>query len=427
MRSMKFPLVSGVSGDIYASETERLRLEFSGGRVRRIAARESRTDYRVFSGGGVGFVSAEGAVAPRLAMLRSKELAPLCPCPKVELPGPLIQKDNTLLPETQDLTLEELEGLTQRLAAEGERLAGRTVTAAITVVKSQSTLVNSSDLRYQRRWGAVLASVSVSGASAGDAAAVWTMNDRLDDRNLGGLLAELEARLRMPSRRVPVPDDFRVPVLVRPGALRVLLSPLVMTLNGSVISENMGPFSKKDLGRRVLSPKISIYDDPSTVAAFQRRSLDDEGVCTQQLELVREGHLVGYYTDLLSASRLGMPPSGNGLRESPGMPPAPGLHALRVLRGGARDDELLVAAEEVLVLEELVMVPSIPGLESGFVAGLKRGSLFKRGKPVGWVSGTLEIPYFSTLNSLIAMGTEEAQTEGGSCLPSALFGAMRLT
>ncbi|MBW1917377.1 MAG: TldD/PmbA family protein [Deltaproteobacteria bacterium] len=70
------------------------------------------------------------------------------------------------------------------------------------------------------------------------------------------------------------------------------------------------------LGQKVASPLVNLYDSPVLPGQAGSFFFDHEGQLASATQIIREGILVRPITDLNSASRLGLPRTANGRRES---------------------------------------------------------------------------------------------------------------
>ncbi len=70
------------------------------------------------------------------------------------------------------------------------------------------------------------------------------------------------------------------------------------------------------VGRRVGSDVVTIMDDPTVPGAYGSYFMDDEGQLATPTTIVRDGIFLRGISDLYSATRLGIPRSANGRRES---------------------------------------------------------------------------------------------------------------
>ena len=86
-------------------------------------------------------------------------------------------------------------------------------------------------------------------------------------------------------------------------------------LEGDNIARETGVFVGK-LGQKVASDKFTMVDDGTLPCFRGTTDYDDEGTQMKRNVLIRDGVLVKYMTDILSAKQIGMERTGNGRRES---------------------------------------------------------------------------------------------------------------
>ncbi len=134
------------------------------------------------------------------------------------------------------------------------------------------------------------------------------------------------------------------------GTFTVIMDP---KLTGTFIHEAFGHASEADavvakasvlegrMGEQVAAPCVTIVDDGSLRSSFGYYPYDDEGTPSQCTTIVEKGVLTGYLTDLESASRLNMKPSGNGRSQSSQHLPQVRMSAT-LLRPGDYDEEELI-------------------------------------------------------------------------------------
>lgn len=115
---------------------------------------------------------------------------------------------------------------------------------------------------------------------------------------------------------VPVIDDLETgeyTIGLAPRAAAALaagLDRLVAELSGGPAATPLPP----------LSPLLNLTDDPLADGRCGSRPIDDDGVVTRRVALVREGRVVGWRCDLQTGEALGMPSTGHGARR-PFSPP----------------------------------------------------------------------------------------------------------
>lgn len=86
-------------------------------------------------------------------------------------------------------------------------------------------------------------------------------------------------------------------------------------LEGDNIARETGVFVGK-LGQQVAGPKFTMVDDGSLPCFRGTTNWDDEGTPMKRNVLIRDGKLVKYMTDILSAKQIKAERTGNGRRES---------------------------------------------------------------------------------------------------------------
>jgi PmbA protein len=204
---------------------------------------------------------------------------------------------------------------------------------------------------------------------------------RLSDADLPSL-TELEQlvgmvrqRLGWAERGVPA-GRGGLRVLFLPSALPVLLEPLEQALSGKAALLGASSLAQRR-GARPYSDLVSVSDDPLIDGRPGSRPIDDEGVPSRMLTLVREGTIEGLVYDLETASRVGATPTGHGRRATYGKP-QPAYSNVIVEPGTASWEELLAALGDGIVLERV----GHPG------PGNRVGGTFARPATLAWgVSG----------------------------------------
>ncbi|MCA1662625.1 MAG: metalloprotease TldD [Novosphingobium sp.] len=131
-------------------------------------------------------------------------------------------------------------------------------------------------------------------------------------------------------------------VLLGPGWPGVLLHEAVgHGLEGDFNRKGTSAFSGR-IGQRVAAPGVTVIDDGSISGRRGSLSIDDEGTPSQENVLIEDGILKGYIHDRLNARLMGVPPTGNGRRESYAHPPMPRM-TNTFMRGGADDPAELLS------------------------------------------------------------------------------------
>jgi TldD protein len=146
------------------------------------------------------------------------------------------------------------------------------------------------------------------------------------------------------------------------GRMPVVLS---SEAGGTMVHEAIGHGLEADLARRGLSvyrdrlgervgtPLVSIADDATLPGKRGSFGMDDEGTPGGRTLLVESGILKGYLHDRLSAFRDGVPPTGNGRRESYRHRPIPRMTNTLILPGDTPPEEVLSGADRGLLVVKM--------------------------------------------------------------------------
>jgi TldD protein len=127
-------------------------------------------------------------------------------------------------------------------------------------------------------------------------------------------------------------------VVLGPGWPGILLHEAIgHGLEGDFNRKGTSAFAGR-LGQKVASELVTVMDDGTLPNRRGSLNVDDEGTPTSRTLLIERGVLRGYMQDKLNARLMGMPPTGNGRRESYAHPPMPRMTNTFMLAG--EDDPL---------------------------------------------------------------------------------------
>lgn len=155
-----------------------------------------------------------------------------------------------------------------------------------------------------------------------------------------GRYAAERALARLGARRV---KTTRVPVLFEAPLAIGLIGHFVQAASGGSLYRKSS-FLLDSLGKQIFSPLISISERPHLPRAMGSGMFDDDGVATQDREIVQDGVLNGYFLSTYSARKLGMQTTGN----------AGGSHNLIVRPGTRSLVDMIGSIKRGLLVTELL-------------------------------------------------------------------------
>lgn len=139
-----------------------------------------------------------------------------------------------------------------------------------------------------------------------------------------------------------------MPVVLGPGWPGVLLHEAVgHGLEGDFNRKGSSAFTGR-LGEQVASILCTIVDDGTLASRRGSMNIDDEGTPSQYTVLIENGVLQGYMQDKLNARLMGMPPTGNGRRESYAHLPMPRMTNTYMLPGPHDPAEIIASVDRGL-------------------------------------------------------------------------------
>ena len=159
--------------------------------------------------------------------------------------------------------------------------------------------------------------------------AVYRDNDRVvqaregaDAHRIGDVLKELPA---LSDKLLHKAHCLTTATAINPGVYDVITDP---SLSGLIAHEAFGhgveldqfvkdrALAKQYVGDYVASPICNMRDGAASTLSAASYFFDDDGVLACDTQIIRDGILTAGISDLASAVQLGLPPTGNGRRES---------------------------------------------------------------------------------------------------------------
>lgn len=210
----------------------------------------------------------------------------------------------------------------------------------------------------------------------------------------------------------------RCAVLFDPRSASSFLGHLVQAISGHALYMNAS-FLRDQLGRRILSPHLTLHENPFIAGAASSIAFDGDGIEPTQRDLITEGVLQGYLLSLYGARRLGLQPTGNGF--------GPGNLRLRSTLTGANDH----LPAMLNTLGSGLLVTSLVGngvsLISGDYSRGARGFWVENGQIQHAVTGiAIASNLKQMLNGIVAVGSDEL-IQGAFCTGSILVADMQIS
>lgn len=175
------------------------------------------------------------------------------------------------------------------------------------------------------------------------------------------------------------PKGGRMPVVMGAGASGILLHEAMgHSFEADFNRKGQSVFSGMT-GRKICDSSISIADDGTIPFNRGACNYDDEGVRGQKTYMVKDGVLVSYLHDRISAKHYGVEPTGNGRRESFRYNPIPRMRATYMENGTASKSDLVASVKKGIYVDEFSNGQVKIG-EGDFTFYVKSGYLIENGR-----------------------------------------------
>lgn len=159
------------------------------------------------------------------------------------------------------------------------------------------------------------------------------------DEAVTAALTNLEAR--------PAPAG-EMTVVLGPGWPGILLHEAIgHGLEGDFNRKGSSAFSGR-IGQRVAAKGVTVLDDGTLADRRGSLNVDDEGNASGRNVLIEDGILKGYIQDAMNARLMGVPPTGNGRRESYAHVPLPRMTNTYMLAGDKSPEEIVASIKRGL-------------------------------------------------------------------------------
>jgi TldD protein len=211
---------------------------------------------------------------------------------------------------------------------------------------------------------------------------------------------------------------------VPPGTHEIIADPLT---TGTIAHEAFGHGVETDMfvkeraraaeyvGQRVGSDLVNIFDDPTVPAGYGSYFVDDEGQLASGTAIIRNGVFQRGITDLYSATRLGIPRSANGRRESVQRKAYARMSNTFFAAGTSTLEELIAGLDDGLLVSR-----AMNGMEDPKGWGIQIWCSFAREIKHGRLTGTVYSPialtgYVPDLLADVSGLSDTIEMASGSC------------
>ena len=147
------------------------------------------------------------------------------------------------------------------------------------------------------------------------------------------------------------PKGGEMPVVMGAGGSGILLHEAIgHAFEADFNRKKTSIFSDK-LGKMICDPSISVVDNGTRDFDRGAINFDDEGVAVQKTYIVTNGELTSYLHDRISARYYGVPPTGNGRRQSFRFIPIPRMRSTYMENGQYTQDDIIASVKNGIFVD----------------------------------------------------------------------------
>jgi TldD protein len=213
------------------------------------------------------------------------------------------------------------------------------------------------------------------------------------------------------------PPAGEVPVVLGPGITGILLHEAIgHGMEADFNRKKVSTYATM-IGRKVAEPSVTIVDDGTIPQQLGSINVDDEATPGQRTVLVDKGILTSYLHDKISARHYGLPPTGNGRRESYQHYVQPRMRNTMMLGGDATPEEVIRQAGNGIYVKS-VSNGQVKIGEGDFAFYVSQGSMIEDGKltaPIKDVNIMGNGPKMLANTTMVASDFEMSRHGTGAC------------
>ncbi|MDD3234710.1 MAG: TldD/PmbA family protein [Candidatus Cloacimonetes bacterium] len=186
------------------------------------------------------------------------------------------------------------------------------------------------------------------------------------------------------SRTEVVPETKKMPVIFAESSHFALLSRFFAAASPANFYNKVSPLLNR-IGEQIVSPKLNLWQDPFDPEFVSSTAFDTEGSPTQKLSFIDKGIFRAIPTDLNYANKLGLAPTGNGLRNSIEASPSPQAFNICMGTGDKSLKEMIASIDKGIIVQSLMGAHSGNILNGEYSVGVSSGFYIENGVITGRV------------------------------------------
>lgn len=387
-RLLKLAAQSVDQAEVYHTESYWDSIEFTDGKLDKAdSSLSSGIALRVIKGGKMGLAHTRNLLDPEALLKQALMNAANGVEVEFQMPfTPGVPHVDSFSPGIDTISKQELIAKANDILAYIKQRVDTQVNLGINYGASAMGIMNSAgtDLRHQGSAYSINVQLIFPGTGSG------LMEFKVDKGfvDLKGSDLDEMIELYLLSEKQIVPATQKMPVIFTPLSLFALLSRFAAATAPVNIHNQISPLCGK-LGEKIVSEKLSMWQDPFDPMMSDSTGFDSEGTPTQKLRFIDKGVFCGMALDLNYAQKLNMAPTGNGFR--PGLEGLPMAQPVNVCiaPGQSSLQSMISGIKTGIIVHSLMGAHSGNVLNGDYSVGVSSGFMIRDGKIIGRVKDCL--------------------------------------
>ncbi|HID31782.1 MAG TPA: TldD/PmbA family protein [bacterium (Candidatus Stahlbacteria)] len=215
------------------------------------------------------------------------------------------------------------------------------------------------------------------------------------------------------------------PVIIMPIPLSTIITGITVGINGKSLDRGYSPLTDK-IGKKVVSEKVTVYDDGLRPFGFRSGPFDGEGVARKKRVIFDKGVFKNFLFDLETGAKRGLPSTGNAQRSYSSLP-SPGPNNLVMEPGHGDLDQTISGIDRGIIVCGVVGGGHGNIYAGDFSVKLDLGFLIEKGEIRGRLTETMMAGnIYNVLLNVIEIGDYQKDL-GGEYLPWILTSELNFT
>lgn len=238
----------------------------------------------------------------------------------------------------------------------------------------------------------------------------WEFSNEIDTKAISKEVARIAltklTATPCPAGKMPVVIDNGFGGVIFHEACGHLLETTSVAKKASVFHDKMG--------QMIANPVVSAVDDGTIASKWGSINIDDEGMETQNTQLIKDGKLVGFLSDRVGAAKCDIPRSGSGRKQSYKFAPASRMRNTFIEAGKDKFEDMIGSIEKGIYCKKMGGGSVMPGTgEFNFSAD--ESYLIENGKITKPLKSATLIGKGEDILTKISMVSDNLELSAGMC------------